>query len=114
MGKAIKWAGNANNKIIENLIQYFNLSKSFSYTGDVQNFICPVKGVYKITIKGGSGGAGLGGGSSTGAGGQGGTTVGYKLLNKNDILYICIGGQGANAVQGKNSAGGYNGGGLGT
>lgn len=70
MGKAIKCSNSNSNKTIKDLINLFSLSKSFSYNGEIQNFICPIKGVYKITIAGGSGGGAIGNGSSTGAGGN--------------------------------------------
>ena len=73
-------------------------SQSFSYTGNVQTFTAPFSGVYKFDIKGGSAGSGQGG--------QGGTSIGYKLLKKGDIVFVCVGGAG-------NAAGAYNGGGTG-
>ncbi len=46
--------------------------------------------------------------------GIGGYTQGAIYLQKNEKLYIYVGGKGADAVVGQDSLGGYNGGGLGT
>ena len=91
-----------------------NYSQNFAYSGSVVNYVVQATGVYKMTLYGGAGGNSLKNGSSSGVGGQGGTTVGYKLLNAGDVLYICVGGQGTNGRKSSNAAGGYNGGGYGT
>lgn len=86
--------------------------QDFSYTGNVQSFTVPAKGLYKIELWGGSGGNGYLGGS----GGNGGYTIGYMVANKNDVWYIGVGGRGSNASSDTSGArfnGGYNGGGYG-
>ena len=47
-------------------------------------------------------------------GGNGGYTSGIIQLQKDEKLYVYVGGQGSDAVVGKDSPKGFNGGGLGT
>lgn len=76
-------------------------SQSFAYTGSIQSVTIPVNGLYKMEVYGGQGD------ESTG---QGGYSIGYKIFNKNDVIYVCVGGQSATSGGG----GGYNGGGTGS
>ena len=73
------------------------VSHTFNYTGNVQTFTAPETGRYKLETWGAQGGGTQGG--------FGGYSVGYVSLNKNDTLYIYIGGTTSNGT------GGYNGGG---
>ncbi len=73
------------------------VSHTFNYTGNVQTFTAPTTGTYKLETWGAQGGGTQGG--------FGGYSVGYVSLNKNDTLYIYIGGTTTNGT------GGYNGGG---
>lgn len=76
-------------------------SQEFAYTGGIQSFVAPSKGLYKLEVWGASGAA------SGGAGGKGGYSSGYMILSKDQTLYIGVGGAGAVRT------GGYNGGGTG-
>lgn len=73
----------------------------FEYTGDYQTFIVPRSGIYKLEVYGAQGGDR--GGSAVG--GKGGYTSGNVYLNKGDVLYVYVGGNG-------NTHNGYNGGGA--
>ena len=87
---------------------------NFTYSGDIQTFDVPLDGIYKFELYGGAGGK-----AGNASGGKGGYTVGYRLCQKGDILYIVTGGKGAtnfsSAIPERNppAAGGYNGGGIG-
>lgn len=70
---------------------------NYSYNGNYQTFTVPETGRYKLETWGAQGGGTQGG--------FGGYSVGYVSLNKNDTLYIYIGGTTSNGT------GGYNGGG---
>lgn len=84
-----------------------NINGSFAYTGDEQSFTAAVDGVYKLEVWGAQGGSA----DNTYVGGYGGYSVGYVNLNKNDTLYINVGGQGLVPTETGTAAGGYNGGG---
>ena len=73
---------------------------NFDYTGTVQTFSATYSGIYKLEIWGASGG------SSSARGGYGGFSEGNILLNKDEKLYIVVGGQASSQI------GGYNGGGT--
>ena len=70
---------------------------NYSYNGNYQTFTAPIAGDYKLETWGAQGGGTQGG--------FGGYSVGNVTLNKNDTLYIYIGGTTLNGT------GGYNGGG---
>ena len=79
----------------------------FVYTGNEQKITISKSGIYKLEVWGAQGGD-----ANNYAGGTGGYSYGTIRLNKNDILYINVGGGGSeNSVSG---AGGYNGGGTST
>lgn len=94
--------------------------KTFSYTGNMQSYTIPMKGIYKLEVWGAQGGGSDGNGSAKNQdgyldGGKGGYSYGYAILNKGDILYICVGGEGGSSYSRSESAyagGGYNGGGY--
>lgn len=88
-------------------VTVINSTTLFNYNGDVQSFIAPINGLYKIETWGAQGGT-VGEYSQ---GGKGGYTVGQINLSKNDNLNIYVGGQGSYE---KNASvvGGYNGGGA--
>ena len=71
----------------------------FDYTGGEETFTVPEDGLYTLESWGAQGGGS--------GGGYGGYTRGQIYLNKNDVLYINVGGKGAKYD------GGYNGGGTG-
>lgn len=87
-------------------VEVGNYNASFAYTGSEQEYIAPVSGYYRLETWGAQGGSA----SSTYLGGYGGYSAGNIFFNKNDVLYINIGGKGG-AVAGGSSSGGYNGGG---
>ena len=84
---------------------------TFDYTGSEQTFIAPVSGTYKLETWGAQGGYAQ---TSEALGGYGGYSKGVVTLNKNDILYIIVGGKGTDGDDYstvKIYDGGYNGGG---
>jgi len=87
---------------------------NFDYTGDVQNFTVPCYGDYKIELWGSQGGYYSSYSDSNGA--NGGYTSGDIFLNKDNNLYIYVGGRSDGKNQtvfnnGLSSSGGWNGGG---
>ena len=91
---------------------------SFDYTGGEQQFIAEVPGYYKLETWGAQGGAAIPYDSyissyPTYQGGYGGYSVGVYYLNKNNVLYINIGGNGSTLYCDASNtvSGGYNGGG---
>ena len=80
---------------------------SYNYTGDVQEFIAPVTGKYKLETWGAQGGYAY---TDNVNGGYGGYSTGTISLKANDYLYIVVGGQGESNCQTTNCQGGYNGG----
>ena len=81
---------------------YFKVKTVYEYghTGDEQTFTVPLTGVYKLETWGAAGG------SISLKGGNGAYSKGYISLNKDDILYVNVGGTT------NNGTGGYNGGGT--
>lgn len=71
-------------------------------------------GYYKVEVWGAEGGYGLAQGKKGALGGTGSYSVGVVKLDLNETLYAVVGGKGTDAVERKDSPGGYNGGGLGT
>ena len=81
--------------------EYYKLARLFEYKGSTESFTVPVDGTYTLEC--------WGAGHS-----KGGKSLGDYLAPKNQILYICVGGQGTNSLSnGTNGLGGYNGGGNG-
>ena len=97
---------------------YGTVPTSYFYSGEEEVFTAPETGKYKIELWGAQGGRSMSGGaysdSTSKPGGKGGYTTGIIQLNKDDVLYINVGGKGQNGQNGADAAGGYNGGGLGT
>lgn len=91
-----------------------NEIKTYTYVGYGETWDVTHNGNYKIELWGASGGLSLMDGVLGSNAGKGGYASGTIYLRRNDILYVYVGGQGANATIGSNAAGGYNGGGLGT
>ena len=90
------------------------IKNTYSYTGSYQTFTAPYNGMYKVELWGAQGGTSIAQGATGKVGGKGGYTAGSIYLNAGEKLYVYIGGKGTNATVGKNSTGGYNGGGNGT
>lgn len=86
---------------------------NYEYSGTEQYFIVPKTGTYKLETWGAQGGTI----NETSRGGYGGYSTGQINLNKNDKLFINVGGQGEYRVlteDNKIALGGYNGGGSGS
>ena len=85
----------------------------FSYIGDVQTFMVPTTGDYRIELWGAAGGKNIldAGARASSTGGGGAYTAGDIHLEKNTPLYIFVGGKGSDAVPRTMTAGGWNGGG---
>lgn len=82
----------------------------YDYTGSVQTFTAPLSGYYKLEVWGASGG---GTGENVSAG-YGGYSTGQIKLNKGEVIYIVIGGEGGTTQAPASQVnGGYNGGGSG-
>ena len=78
-------------------------------------FTVPLSGKYRLETWGAQGGCSLYNNKQNCTKiGYGGYSTGEITLKKGDVLYIYVGGAGANGALKVNSAGGYNGGGLGT
>ena len=113
-----------NKKLIKlNIIMIFSLlmiciwasisyAYDFGYTGGVQTYQVPSSGIYKLEVWGGQGGNSIGNLSATG--GLGGYSFGNIYLTKDTVLYVTVGGKGANGKVTTTSDGGYNGGGKGS
>ena len=78
----------------------FSVDREFDYTGSEQAFKALLSGTYKLEVWGAQGGDKV-----ALKGGTGGYSVGYVYLNKNDTLYVNVGGKPTD------NNGGYNGGG---
>ncbi len=109
-----------NNLIIENVTNditctvTFNPVYLFDYTGSEQTFTVPEDGIYRLETWGAQGGRNIHEGSLAATGGYGGYSAGEIYLSKDEVLYINVGGKGANgAVNVLTTVGGYNGGGNG-
>ena len=77
----------------------YNYNGTNGIDGSVQTFTVPVTGNYDLQVWGASGGN-----SSSGyLGGNGGYSKGTISLNKDDVLYIYVGGKGLDGVNGNTS-----------
>lgn len=81
----------------------------YTYTGSVQTFTAPTSGEYTLEVWGAQGGYA----NETYTGGYGGYSTGTINLDKDETLYIYVGGTGESNCNTTNCAGGYNGGGQG-
>lgn len=85
---------------------------NFEYTGVEQEFTVPYDGIYKLEVWGAQGATY----NTSYIGGYGGYSSGESSFNKDNILYINVGGEGVMGAYTSTSslaAGGYNGGGPG-
>lgn len=80
--------------------EFYHLARLFEYKGSTESFTVPVDGTYTLEC--------WGAGDS-----QGGKSEGDYHATKNKILYICVGGKGAEGNWSVTGVGGYNGGGPG-
>ena len=92
-----------NHKVAKENESYNRDFWNFDYTGEENTFTVEKAGIYKLEVWGAAGAYS----SETRHGGYGGYSVGQISLNKNDKLYINVGGQGSKV----NSESSYNGGG---
>ena len=84
-------------------------SQSFSYTGGMQSFTAPFRGVYKLEVWGATGSFSWAGKQdSATANSYGGYGCGYRMMDKGEVIYICCGKKGA-----REKGTTYNGGGQG-
>lgn len=95
-------------------ISAYGQTNYFKYTGNYQEFTAEKSGLYKMDVYGAAGGKGICNGSVCGSNVQGGYSTGVVFLEEGETVYVYVGGAGTNAVEGKNVAGGYNGGGQGS
>ena len=95
-------------------IQEIGEKTEFDYAGNYQEYEVKDNGYYKIECVGAKGGTSRKNGKVGTDGGNGWYTSGIIYLEKGEKIYVYVGGHGADAVVGKDSLGGYNGGGLGT
>ncbi|HOP65659.1 MAG TPA: glycine-rich protein [Bacilli bacterium] len=112
--------GSEDTSIVANWTAY---TETYSYTGSYQTFTAPATGYYEIDLWGASGGGSIGnsniacpiygiGDYGTGCPAPGSYTKGNIYLNKDEVLYIYVGGKGNDGLEGVAVAGGYNGGGA--
>ena len=80
--------------------EYYKLARLFSYKGSTESFTVPADGTYTLEC--------WGAGHS-----KGGKSEGNYQAQKNQILYICVGGKGTDGSYYVKGIGGYNGGGNG-
>ena len=93
----------------ENFVK--SLNNEFNYTGGIQTFTAPYSGYYKLEVWGASGGSLPSSSSYEYFGGYGGYSKGVVHLQKDETVYIVVGGQGSFSSA-NNLPGGYNGGGA--
>ena len=79
---------------------FYNLARLFEYKGSTESFKVPVDGTYTLEC--------WGAGES-----QGGKSLGDYRAQKDQVLYICVGGKGTVGDRDEIGKGGYNGGGNG-
>ena len=81
----------------------------FKYIDDIREWSVPDSGVYQLEVWGAQGGC-----YTSTIGGYGGYATGFINLNKDQVLYIVVGGSGVNTPSTPIvNPGGYNGGGYG-
>ena len=84
------------------------MTRTYAYTGHREVFTAPKSGKYKLEVWGAQGGSY----NDTYHGGYGGYSTGVISLNKDDVLYIQVGGAGVHIGSNATTTGGYNGGGA--
>ena len=82
------------------------IKTDYAYTGSVQYFTAPRKGIYHVQLWGANGG-----GVSWQQAGIGGYTECYIQLNAGETIYVFVGGAGSATKKNETALGGWNGGG---
>ena len=93
--------------VVEEDDVYQTLTYTFDYTGGEQEFVVPFDGDYTLEVWGAQGGTT----NENYIGGYGAYAKGTIHLNKNNLLFINVGGQPSANSNGNIAPGGYNGGG---
>ena len=102
---------NNNEATVIREVQVVKRTSEYSHTGDYQTFKSTATGKYKIELWGASGGKGRKNGSLVNPGGAGAYTTGIIKLDKDEVLYIYVGGAGFDSPSNKiGGDGGFNGG----
>lgn len=83
---------------------------NFNYTGKYQTFTAPDEGKYKLEVWGAAAGRLMQNHVLNSSASRGGYSTGTISLNKGDVLYVSVGGQGQNGIYQGDAAGGWNGG----
>ena len=81
---------------------------TYQYTGTVQSWTCPLKGVYQLEALGAQGGTSTVGGFN---GGRGAQIAGQLMIDKDQTIYIYVGQKGEEIHAAGETQGGWNGGG---
>ncbi len=101
------------NNIIKLTISSKEEVKTFSYTGECEEYTVPYNGYYKVEAWGAQGGNGYKDDTTKYTGGKGAYTSGIIKLLKGETLYVCVGGAGSYGYGTNVKAdGGFNGGGA--
>ena len=101
-------------EVITDTVWNFDYNGTDGTDGEEQTFTVPYTGYYKLETWGAQGGTGLRNGALSSHGGYGGYSTGVVYLEKDQVLYINVGGRGKDGVVRVNmTEGGYNGGGDG-
>ncbi len=87
---------------------WMDYSVIYTYTGDYQTFSIPLTGYYQLEVWGAEGGSY----DPTLGQQKGAYASGYISLNKDDVIYIYVGGAGTTNGNGTTIPGGFNGGGT--
>ena len=116
VASAIKYDGTQLSNIIYNGTKVWMLQRDpvkFGYTGGIQAYTIPTTGLYKLEVWGAAGGDGYDPNIGYYAAAAGGYSKYHTHLQKDQVLYIVIGGAGSMAAtSGATTGGGYNGGGY--
>ena len=112
---AVSASGNYVSYSVDYEVEFIAASWLFDYSGKAQTWVVPTASTYSFECWGASGGGSRARGTFlANEASLGGYTYGTLSLTKDDTFYVYVGQKGTDAVVGKSSAGGWNGGGLGT
>lgn len=112
---AVSSSGQYESYTVDYDAEFIEVSWLFEYAGSAQQWVVPTTGTYSFECWGASGGGSRENGTfRANTASLGGYTYGEISLTKDAAFYVYVGQKGTDAVTKKNSAGGWNGGGLGT